>query len=561
MISRVKPGQPVMRALAVGQRELESRRDTVWTVPGAVHGAGKRPPLALIVPSLLVAAAVLLPLFYLVVRVGGADARTWASIARPRTLSVLVQTILLTVSVTIGALGLGVPLAWLTARTDLRWRRFWTIAAALPLAVPSYLTAFAFVAALGPRGMLQRLLAPLGVERLPEIYGFWGALLVLTLVTYPYVLISVRAGLREMDPALEEAARSLGNGPWQLWWRVTLPQLRPSIVAGALLVALYTLSDFGVVSLLQYDSLTRAIYLGYQASFNRTIAAILGLLLMLVAAALVAGEMRVRGRARYYRVSPGSCRPPRPIRLGRWQWAALAGVAPVVMFAAGLPLAVVVYWAWLAIGSGEPWRSAAGAMLNTFYVAGLSAIVVVLAALPVALLAVRYPGRLGRLAEQVSYIGHVLPGIVIALALVFFAARYAAPIYQTLPLLVFAYLVRFLPQGVGSARAAVLRIDPRVEEAARSLGGTPWSVLRTITLPLLSPGLMSAAVLVSLTTMKELPATLLLSPIGFETLATQVWAATGEAFFTRAAWPALLLMLLAVIPTALLTLGERAHDA
>ena len=543
MIVRVKPAQV--------ERTLDLR------TPG---WSGKRPPLALVLPALVVAAAMLLPLLYLVVRMAGADARVWAMVLRPRTFTVLVRTLLLMVTTTGLTIAIGVPLAWLLSQTDLRGRRFWTIATAVPLVIPSYLSAFAFVAALGPRGMLQRLLEPLGVERLPEIYGFGGALLVLTLCTYPYVLVSARAALQGLDRSSEEAARSLGDSAWRAWWRMTLPQLRPAIVAGAALVALYVLSDFGVVSLLQFDSLTRAIYLSYQAAFNRTPAAILGLLLVLVTTSIIVGEARLRGRARYHRVTPGARRPGRIVRLGRWQWPAQIACGGVALLSAGLPLGVVGYWFSLAVRNGEPWRDASAAAANTLYVAALAALAVVAAALPIALLAVRYPGRAGRLVERLSYAGHALPGLVIALALVFFGARYATPLYQTLALLVFAYLVRFLPQGVGAARATLLQIDPHLEEAARGLGRSPWSVLRTITLPLLRPGLVGGAALVALTTMKELPATLLLSPIGFETLATQVWSATGEAFFARAAWPALLLVVVAVLPAALLTLGDRAPD-
>ncbi len=556
MIERIEPAVSVPQTPALRGSQAAARRG------GAAHGVqgGRRPPVALVLPGLLIAAAIALPLVYLLVRAAGADVRTWASVLRPRTLQVLLQTVVLTAGVAAGATALGVPLAWLTARTDLRWRRFWTISTVLPLAIPSYLSAFAFVAALGPRGLVQGWLEPLGVERLPEIYGFGGALLVLILVTYPYVLVSVRAALRGLDSSQEEAARSMGDSTWRVWWRITLPQLRPSIVAGGLLAALYALSDFGVVSLLQYDSLTRAIYLGYQASFNRTPAAILGLLLVALTALLIGGEMRARGRACYYRVSPGAGREARTVRLGQWQWAALPACALVVVLAAGVPLGVVGYWSVLAVRNGEPWTGASTAAFNTVYVAILAALAVTVASALIALLIVRYGGRLGRFFERMTYLGHALPGIVIALALVFWAARYAAPIYQTLPLLVLAYLVRFLPQGVGAARSALLQVDPRVEEAARSLGRSSWSTLWTITLPLVRPGLFGGAVLVALTTMKELPATLLLSPIGFETLATEVWSATGEAFFGRAAWPALLLVVLAVLPTALLTVHDRRHD-
>jgi iron(III) transport system permease protein len=187
----------------------------------------------------------------------------------------------------------------------------------------------------------------------------------------------------------------------------------------------------------------------------------------------------------------------------------------------------------------------------------LAAIVTVVAALPVAILAVRYAGRISGLLERATYIGFALPGIVIALALVFFGANYATPIYQTLGLLIFAYIILFLPQAVGAIRSGLLQISPRLEEAARSLGRTPRQTLTTVTLPLVRPAILAGAALVFLTTMKELPATLILSPIGFKTLATSIWSATSEAFFARAAVPALLLILVSSVPIAFMVIRER----
>src|SRR3990172_6424616 len=242
-------------------------------------------PALLRVLAALIVTAMLLPIAYLIMRAVGAGADTWQLLLHPRTVDVFVRTALLALTVTGAAIAISVPVAWLTVRADLPFRKGWSVLAILPLAVPTYVGGFILVAALGPKGMLQQLLAgPLGIQRLPEIYGFPGAVLALTLFSYPYLLLSVRSGLRWLDPALEEASRSCGKSGWSTFWRVTLPQLRPSIASGSLLVALYALSDFGAVSLLQFDSFTRAIYLQYQASFDRTMAAILALVLVAMTA-------------------------------------------------------------------------------------------------------------------------------------------------------------------------------------------------------------------------------------------------------------------------------------
>jgi iron(III) transport system permease protein len=525
----------------------------------ALRASRRRPPVLVWAPATLVAAAMFLPLAYLVVR---SLEDGWAEVAEVvldgEALAVLGRSALLAVIVTAASAAVAVPLAWLTTRTDLPGRRTWAVLAALPLVIPSYVGGFVLVSALGPRGMLQGALEPLGVERLPEIYGLPGAALALTLFSYPYIFLTVRSALRGMDPALEEAARSLGGGAWTIFFRVALPQMRPAIVAGSLLVALYALSDFGAVSLLQYDSFSREIYIQYRSAFDRTPAAILALMLVVLTATILLLESRTRGRERFHRSAAGAARPPATLALGGWQWLAILFCGGVVGVALAAPVGVLSFWLVRGVAEGEPLRPLWTAAWSSVYASGLAAGVVALAALPVAILTVRFQGRLSGLVERMTYLGYALPGIVLALSLVFFGANYAPWAYQTLSLLVFAYAVHFLPQAVGATRAALLQVNPSVEEAARSLGRGPTNVVATVTAPLASSGILAGAALVFLTTMKELPATLLLSPTGFETLATRIWSATTSAFFARAAAPALLLILLSAVPMYLLVIRERA---
>jgi iron(III) transport system permease protein len=495
--------------------------------------AGRRPPPALVLPALVTVSLLLLPLAYLVVRAGSSSSG-WQVLARTNTLELLWSTGLLVATVTAASVTIGVSVAWLVTRTDLPGRRLWAVAAALPLVIPSYVAAFCLLGAFGPRGLLQQLL---GVERLPEIYGYWGALAALTLSTYPYVLLLVSAALRGLDPALEEAGRGLGQTPLAVFRRVTLPALRPSIGAGALLVALYALSDFGVVSLMRYDALTRAIYLQYRALFDRTPAAVLALVLVALTALVLLFEGRWRKRTS--RSGPGTARQPRPHELGRWRWPALAYCTAVVGSFLVVPAAVLLYWLARGLDRADlPWRET----LNSISASGLAAVVATVAALPIALLAMRYPARWTRLVERLSFAGNALPGIVIALSLVFFAANYASPIYQTLSLLVFAYVVRFLPQALAGVESSLATVGPRVEEAARALGRGPVATALTVTVPLVRSGILAGAALVFLSAMKELPATLLLRPIGFDTLATEIWKLTSVGAYSRAALPALLLI-------------------
>jgi iron(III) transport system permease protein len=350
------------------------------------------------------------------------------------------------------------------------------------------------------------------------------------------------AALRQVDASLEEASRALGRSRAYTFRRVTLPVIRPSVAAGALLVALYTVSDFGVVSLMRYDVLTRAVFQQYKSLFDRTPAAVLGLLLVVLTAILLLADARARGRARVTRAARGS-RPARPIALGRWKAPALAACTLVVSAALLVPVAVLIYWAGRGVDSDVA-ADVAPAALNSLLASGLAAGAAIVAALPVAALAVRHPAPWTRAIERVSYASNALPGIVIALSLVFFAANYATPIYQTVGLLVFAYVVRFFPQALAATNGALLGVNPRIEDAARGLGRSARNVFVTVTARLIAPGLFAGATLVFLSAMKELPATLLLRPTGFDTLATEVWTATTVSAYSAAALPGLVLILL-----------------
>jgi iron(III) transport system permease protein len=521
-----------------------------------------RPPLFLTLTAAAVAIAIALPLTYLVIRTAGVGGEAlWELVSRARTLTILFNSAAMAAIVTLCSALIAVPLAFLTVRTDLPGRRFWLIATTLPLAVPSYVGSFTLIATFGPRGsLLQLLLEPLGVQELPSIYGWPGVILALTLFTYPYLLLSVRSGLQGIDPTLEEAARSLGQSGQATFFRVILPQLRPSLVAGGLLVALYSLRDFGTPSLMRFDAFTRAIFLQYKASFNRNSAAALALVLVGLVLLILWLEYRARSRAAYYSRGSTSQRPPKVLRLGRWKWPAVAFCAVVTAIALVLPVGITVFWLIRGLHNGYSFPNLVPAALNSILASGITAGVATLFALPVAILSVRFPGRITSIIERCSYIGFGLPGIVVALSLVFFGANYLPQLYQTLPMLVFAYLVLFLPQSVGTVRSSLLQVNPQLEESARSLGRTSWQTLREVTLPLVRPGVIAGGMLVFLTAIKELPATLLLAPIGFETLAVKIWKATENVEFAEAATGSLFMLLVSIGSTLLLLSQERVRS-
>ena len=521
----------------------------------AVARTHARTPWFLVAAGIVIAFLALLPLIYLVIRALGAEESATAFLLRPRTFTIVAGTVVLALLVGAGTVGLGVPIAWLTTRTDVPGRRTWAVLTAIPLAIPSYVVGFAFLAFFGPRGTLQGLLAPLGVDRLPSIGGLFGAALVLTLVSYPYVSLAARAAIQRTDPTMEESARLLGDRRMAVFRRVTLPVLVPAISSGALLAMLYALSDFGAVSLLQFDSLSRAIYLQYGASFDRSLAAILALVLVVITFVLTWGEIGLRARAGSYAGRPR--RPPSTVPLGRWRWPSVVFLAIVVGLALAVPVGTIGWWLVRGLAQGEALRLVMDVALDSFLLGGVSAIVAVALALVVALLAARYPSRFASIVGSATYAGYALPGIVVALAMVFLATRTVPILYQTLFLLVAVYSVRFMPQAIGILRSGLGQLGRGVEEAGRTLGDGPARAFARLTLPALRPALVAGGALVFLTVVKELPLALLLAPIGFDTLATEIWDAASSGFYARAAAPAALLLALSVATVAILLRAEE----
>lgn len=513
----------------------------------------------LLIPSILVAGVVLLPIPYLIIRATGSDASIWKLIFSTSTLETLTRTLGLAFAVTFASILIAVPVGWLTTRTNLPLRKLWRVLTPLPLVIPSYVGAYLLVSSLGPRGIVAQWLQTwTNIERLPEIYGFTGAFYILTILSYPFVLLSVQAGFQKMDPALEEASRGMGKSAWQTFFKITLPQLRPAITTGSLLVVLYVLRDFGAVSIMRFNTFTRVIYIQYQSLFDRSTAAAFALVLVMITIAILYIEIASRSRTGHYSSTSKSNRPPKIMDLGKWKWPSFIFCLILVSAGVLMPALNLFYWLWRGIQSGEQIGSLWVATQNSIIGAGLAALAVIAVGLPVAILDTRHNTKTSRAIERITYIGFALPGIVIALALVFFGSRYAQFLYQSLPMLVIAYVILFVPEGVGAMRTSLLQVHSNMEEAGRSLGHSPITVFRKITLPLIQPGLIAGAGLVFLTALKELPATLILAPLGFKTLAISVWDAVSEAFFARAAGPALLLILVSSVPLAYLTLrGDK----
>lgn len=489
----------------------------------------------LVLAAAVGAVVALLPIPYLLDRArsqGLGEVRD--EILQRRTFDLVVRSLTLTVVVTVLCTVIGVAAAITVTRVDVPFRRFWRVALALPLAVPSYLAAFAWVSAR------------------PSLAGFHGATLVLVLTSYPYVFLPTLAALMRVDPAHEEVARSLGRRPLSVLWRVTLPQIRPAIAAGALLVALYVLSDFGAVALMRYEVFTFVIYGAYNAGFNPARAAILALVLLAVAGMLVSGEAFARGRADIARIGGGAPRPHTLSSPGRWRHAVALFPASVFALAIGFPIFSISRWLARGVDRDVDMGPLVDALWASLRLAILTALATTVLAIPVGVLAARHRSRLSAMIERSTYVAHALPGIVVAISMVYVGVTLLQSWYQKTPLLILAYCVLFLPLAVGSVRTAVEQCPPRHEEVARSLGLRPLMAFLRVTVPAASPGVAAGAALVFLASMKELPVTLLLHPTGMQTLATGLWQRTGVSDYGGAAPYAAALILFAAVPTAFL---------
>jgi iron(III) transport system permease protein len=513
---------------------------------------------------LVLGAATAIPLAVLFSTWASPETEVWRHLASTVLPDLLRNTAALLVGVGIGTLVLGCGLAWLTARCEFPGRRWLDWGLMLPLALPAYVLAFVVQGLFDTAGPVQRLMSQVpGLDEAAfEARGTGWVIAVLTLAFYPYVYLLARAAFLGIGRGTLEAARLLGLGSWGTFFRVVLPTARPAIVAGLALAVMETLADFGAVSIFNYDTFTTAIYKAWFGLFNLPAAAQLASLLLLLVALALAGERRLRGAARFHETARGA--PPPRINLAGWRGllAATSGGA-VVALGFVLPMAQLLAWLMLSGGSGldERYRTL---LAHTLMLGGSAAAVTVVGALLVGLARRELRDRPSRIAADLSSLGYALPGSVLAVGVMMSFASIdnalstlwqlaggssLGPVLSgSIAALLLAYLVRFLAVAVGPVGSALERLRPSVVEAARTLGARGLDLARRVYLPLLRPGLSTAALLVLVEVMKEMPATLLLRPFGWDTLAVRIFEFTSEGDWQRAALPAVTLVLAGLGP-------------
>lgn len=497
----------------------------------------------------------------------------WTHLAQTVLPELLRNTLVLVFGVGVGVFVLGVALAWLTALCDFPGRRLFDWALMLPLAIPAYVFAFVAVGLLDFSGPLQTWLRSVFGQdlRLPSIRSAPGVIAVMVLAFYPYVYMLARAAFLAQGRSMFDTGRVLGLSPAKAFLRVALPVARPSIAVGVAIALMETLADFGAVSVFNYDTFTTAIYKAWQGLFSLPAAAQLSSLLLLFVALALVSEQGLRGRARYH-ITPKPGREQRMRLHGARAWAATAFCAAVLALAFFIPLAQLLAWAVKAARTDLDMRYARF-VANTLALGGLAALGTTFAALVVAYAYRLKPDRFIGAAVRIATLGYALPGSVLAVGImisfVWLDRHWVGPIMTALgmtavPLLsgsllalLLSYGVRFMAVAYGPVDSAFERIKPSLLQAARSLGASNREIFWRVSLPMLRGGIFSAATLVFIEVMKEMPATLLLRPFGWDTLSTRIFEMTSEGEWTRAALPAVALVLVGLVPVALLVRRSR----
>ena len=509
-------------------------------------------PKALIITNFIILITFLLPTFYLIWRFL-TFTRSYVSFFRSwNVFDLLLNTILLFIFVVISSLILGLLISIILVRFNIPGSKILFTLSVLPLVIPSYIGALTYVSAFSPKGLFVQLFSSLGINEIAGIDGFFGSWLVLTLFTYPYVLLICSSALRNLDSTVEDAARSLGKNRFNVYTQVVIPRLKKPIIFSGLLVGLYVISDFGAVSLMRYSTLTKAIYSYYEFNINGD-PVIFYSSILIVLALLISFIQRGSEEARSAKVS-GTPKISEKTNLSPRSKVLIYTFLSLIIFSGLiLPISVLSYWLIRGLSAGNSVRAVFGGVVGSLSVSLLAALFSVIVSTPIIIMVSQYRSKFGNVLERIMLALYGLPHISVGIAILFITIKIFPSIYQSFTALIISYLIVFLPQAIGAGQASMEQVKSNYLDASSGLGMSKLKSFYRITLPLIYRGLFAGGALVFLSTMKELPQTLLLRPTGLNTMAIDIWSYASEGLFTQAAFSSFILLAISAIPTYILS--------
>jgi iron(III) transport system permease protein len=500
--------------------------------------------------SIGIAAVVAIPIIFTLFSAITVESELWKRLYDTRLKVILPNTIKLLISVGILTLLIGITTAWIVTRYDFKGKKIWEWALILPLAVPGYVLAYAYASIMAPGGIAQGIWSSIfgDVSKMPSLYSFWGVSLILSLVNYPYVYLLTRASLLNQNVKYHEVARTIGMPKWKRLWLIDIRMAYPAIIAGLALALMEVMADFGTVALLRYPTFTEAIYRQMTARFDPKGAAALAFVLVAITFILMNLERYFRGK-RSFEQTKGSFKTHIPKKLNLKKTLIVNTLIFLILcFAFFIPVSMLVVMAIEGILKSGFDKRFVQFTLNTLFVSAVGATLASILAVPIAYIHARKKGVLNKGLYYVSSLGYSLPGPVIAVGILLTVATLFNWLYGSILLLFIAYVIRFMPISLQSQDSSISLVSKSMEDASRTLGAGTWKTFKDILLPLIRRGILAGWVVVFVDCMKELPATMMLRPLAFDTLAVRVWMDAAEALWEAAALPALLIVLAGLIP-------------
>lgn len=484
-----------------------------------------------------------IPIIYIFTRALTAPIEKWEIMLKTRIPFLLWNTLSLALTVTLITTIIGVSIALLVECTNLPGRKFFKIALSIPLVIPPYIGALTYVIFFGPRGILYSFFGKSPIN----VYSFFSVAFVLSMFTFPYIFLIVSASLRKINANYEEAGRSCGVSYSTIFRRIILPIVRPAILSSSIIVLFYVVSDFGAISMLRYTTFSSSIYFQMIGSLDRSSAAILSIVLVLLGLVILLIKAYILNKKVFYQ-NPKSNRKRKPITLGKFKYISIAFVCFVLLFSVILPLSTLTAWSIKGITEGVVTLKTLGYIKNSLTVSMGAALITMIFSVPAAYLKFRNPSRLTSIMNNICHMGLVIPGTLLALGMVFFFSQYFSWLIGSQIVLMIGFSIRYMSRNLQSTESSMALVSKNLDETAYSLGKNFKSVLIKVILPSILPGVLSGGALVLVSSLKELPITLMLRAAGFDTLAVRIWIEASDGFYTRAAPAGLLIVFVSIIP-------------